>query len=103
MEFTLEQCKKVSGLLKSDKIDIESKCDIAVLFLNTLNNINCSNCQYNEIIPSFVYCTENKCKITKLSCADSFLINDKIQNCPYKEYEDESKKIIEQIKLCKSL
>lgn len=103
MEFTLEQCKKISELLKSDIIDVESKHDIAVLFLNTLKNINCSECKYSEIIPSFVYCTENKCSITKLSCADSFLINDRIQNCPYKEYEDESKKIIEQIKLCKRI
>ena len=103
MEFTLEQCKKISDLLKSDKIDKESKVNIALLFLNTLNNVNCSNCKYNEIIPSFVYCTENKCKITKFSCPDSSLNNNRIQDCPYKGYEDESKKIVEQHRLYKSL
>lgn len=94
MEFTLEQCERILKLLKRKDIKFEEKTDIFLLFINTLNNCICSNCKHCIIIPSYTYCTENKCELTGITSADCSLINNRIEGCPYKKYEDETKEII---------
>ena len=94
MKFSLEQCKNILELLNKNLIDEETKNNIAILLLNTLSDVKCNNCKYYDLIPSFVYCTENKCNITGKTCPDCHLKKGRIENCPYKKYEDESNEIL---------
>ena len=96
MVFTLEQCKSISKLLKRKNIKIEDKKEIARLLLNTLNKINCKNCNYSSEVPSWGYGFEIKCDILKEKLPESLLIKNhhRMSFCPYIKYEDEATRIV---------
>lgn len=96
MEFTLEQCKNISKLLKRKNIKLEDKKDIAQLLLNNLRQINCKNCNYSEKVPSWAYGFDIKCDILNYRLPEYFSIEDEMRMrfCPYIHYEDEATRII---------
>ncbi len=96
MEFTLEQCKNISKLLKRKNIKLEDKKEIALLLLNTLSQINCKNCNYSREVPSWSYGFEIKCDILNYRVPEYLFIQNgtRMPFCPYIMYEDEATQIV---------
>lgn len=86
MQLNIEQCQTVLELLENKSVDNKYKKEVAILLLNSLRNIKCSNCMYQKEVPSFVYGIENKCDLTDETSPDCNLIAGRMGNCPYNEH-----------------